>query len=29
LTRFLDIKAELDPEGLIQTSLSRRVFGES
>lgn len=28
LTRFMDIKAELDPEGLIQTSLSRRVFGD-
>lgn len=28
LTRFLDIKRELDPEGLIQTSLSRRVFGD-
>jgi len=27
LTRFLDIKAELDPDGLIQTSLARRVFG--
>jgi len=28
LTRFLDIKGELDPDGLIQTSLSRRVFGD-
>lgn len=28
LTRFLDIKRELDPEGLLQSSLSRRVFGE-
>jgi len=28
LTRFRDIKAELDPESLIQTSLSRRILGD-
>lgn len=26
--QFLDIKRKMDPEGLLQTSLSRRLFGE-